>query len=210
VLRVEAITHNTKDLNCGRVLDRFGDITARLRAMAEAFCTTVDCVDVTFIPDGLLDELPHASLLGATRVGGIDLNHARMRNTVAAVLALAVAPSGFTIGDLAAKVHTMTGQTDDDYTIRQAAYDLRKLRAKDLVAKIGRSHRYHVPSGAARTMAGLVALRDHVIAPILAGVRSPHRGRRPSCWTTVDRDYEQVRIAMQTLFHDLAIDRDAA
>ncbi len=30
--------------------------------MAEEFCTTVDCVDVTFIPDGLLDELPHASL----------------------------------------------------------------------------------------------------------------------------------------------------
>src|SRR5207344_1249149 len=31
VLRVEAITHNTKDLHCGRVLERFGDITARRR-----------------------------------------------------------------------------------------------------------------------------------------------------------------------------------
>src|SRR4029450_6004218 len=108
VRRLEAITHNTKDLQCGRVLERFGDITARLRAMAEEFCTTVDCVDVTFIPDGLLDELPRASLIGATRVGGIDLNQARARNTVAAVLALAVAPAGFTVGDLAAKVHTMT------------------------------------------------------------------------------------------------------
>ena len=210
VLRVEAITHNTKDLRCGRVLERFGDITARLRAMAEEFCTTVDCVDVTFIPDGLLDELPHASLLGATHVGGIDMNRARMRNTVAAVLALAVAPAGFTVGDLAAKVHTMTGQTDTDYTIRQAAYDLRKLRAKDLVAKLGRSHRYHVPPDAARVIAGLVTLRDRVIGPILAGVRSPRRGRRPTCWTTVDRDYEQVRIAMQNLFDDLAIDRAAA
>lgn len=55
VLRVEAITHNTKELRCGRVLDHFGDITARLRTMAENFCTTLDCVDVSFIPDGLLD-----------------------------------------------------------------------------------------------------------------------------------------------------------
>ncbi len=61
VLRVEAIAHNTAELRCGRVLEHFGDITARLRTMAEAFCTTLDCVDVTFVPDGLLDELPQAT-----------------------------------------------------------------------------------------------------------------------------------------------------
>ena len=210
VLRVEAITHNTKELHCGRVLDHFGDITARLRTMADNFCTTLDCVDVSFIPDGLFDELPQPSMIGATRVGGIDINQARMRNTVTAVLALTVAPSGFTVGDLASRVQTMTGQTDDDYSRRQAAYDLRKLRAKHLVDKLGRSHRYHVRPDAARLIAGLVALRDHVIAPILAGVRSPRLGRKPSSWTTIDRDYEQLRINMQKLFNDLAIDRAAA
>jgi hypothetical protein len=210
VLRVEAITHNTKELHCGRVLDHFGDITARLRTMADNFCTTLDCVDVSFIPDGLFDELPQPSMIGATRVGGIDINQARMRNTVNAVLALTVAPSGFTVGDLASRVQTMTGQTDDDYSRRQAAYDLRKLRAKHLVDKLGRSHRYHVRPDAARLIAGLVALRDHVIAPILAGVRSPRLGRKPSSWTTIDRDYEQLRINMHKLFNDLAIDRAAA
>lgn len=58
VLRVEAITHNTKDLGCGRVLDRFPEIVTRLAAMADRFCTTLDCVDVGFIPDRLLEELP--------------------------------------------------------------------------------------------------------------------------------------------------------
>jgi len=53
-------------------------------------------------------------------------------------------------------------------------------------------------------------LREHVIAPILAGVRSPHRGRKPSCWPAVDRDYEALRINMQTLFDDLAITTKAA
>ncbi len=210
VLRVEAITHNTKELNCGRVLDHYGDITARLATMADNFCTTLDCVDVTFVPDGLLDELPQPSTIGATRVGGIDMNRARIRHTVSAVVALAAAPAGFTVADLAHKVRTLTGQTDDDYTIRQATYDLRKLRAKDLVVKLGRSHRYHVPPDAARVMAGVVALRDHVIAPILAGIRSPRPGRKPSHWTTVDRDYEQIRVNMHKLFDDLAIERDAA
>ena len=37
----------------------------------------------------------------------------------------------------------MTG-TDTGYTIRQAAYDLRKLRGKELIAKPGRTRRYHL------------------------------------------------------------------
>jgi len=30
-------------------------------------------------------------------------------------------------------------------------------------------------------------------------------GRKPATWTRVDRDYENIRIDMQTLFHDLGI-----
>jgi hypothetical protein len=41
VLRFEAIVHNTKQLRCGRVLDRFGEIVGRLAGMAERFCTTL-------------------------------------------------------------------------------------------------------------------------------------------------------------------------
>jgi hypothetical protein len=44
-----------------------------------------------------------------------------------------------------------------------------------------------------------------VIAPILAGVRSPRIGRKPATWTTIDRRYESLRVSMQDLFHDLGI-----
>ncbi len=95
------------------------------------------------------------------------------------------------------------------YTVRQAGYDLRKLRGKQLVDKPGRTRRYHV-APAARTIAALLTLRDQVIAPILAGVRSPRMGRKPAHWTRVDRDYERIRIDMQTLFNDLAIETPLA
>jgi len=203
VLRFEAIAHNTRELGCGRVLERFPEIVTRLRGMAERFCTALDCVDIGFLPDGTLDDLPLPSRVGASRIGGVDLHKARIRRVLAAVLALSVAPDGFTVADLTAKVHTMTGDTD--YTTRQAAYDLRKLRGKNLVDKPGRSHRYRVPAQPARTIAALLALRDHVIGPILAGVRSPRMGRKPAHWTPIDRDYETLRIHMQTLFNDLGI-----
>ena len=177
VLRFEAIVHNTRALRTGRVLDKFPEIVARLAGMVDRFTSMLDCVDVGFLPDGILDELPVASQIGATRVGGIDLNRSRMRNTVDAVLALAVAPDGFTVADLAAKVHSLTGQGEDQYTVRQAAYDLRKLRGKQLVVKPHRTRRYQVPGPAARTLAALLTLRDRVVAPVLA---EPLGCRRPS------------------------------
>jgi DNA-binding transcriptional ArsR family regulator len=201
VLRFEAIVHNTKYLGCGRVLDNFPAIIDRLAGMVDRFTTTLDCVDVTFIGDGLLDQLPAPTQLGATRVGGIDLNKPRIRAALGAVLALSPL-GGFTVSALAEKVHSMTGT---DYTIRQAAYDLRKLRGKHLVTKPGRGRRYQLTPQAAGTIAALLTLREHVLGPILAGVRSPRRGRKPLTWTPVDRDYETIRIDMQHLFNDLGI-----
>jgi hypothetical protein len=203
VLRFEAVVHNTKELGCGRAIDKFPTIVAKLAAMVHRFCTMLDCVDVAFVPDGTLDQLPLPSQIGATKVGGVDLNKPRLRTALHAVLALSAAPAGFTVADLAAKVNANTG--DSAYTIRQAAYDLRKLRGKDLVRKPGRTRRYQVPGSSARTIAALLALRDQVIAPILAGVRSPRQGRKPGHWTAVDRDYETLRTGMQTLFGHLGI-----
>jgi hypothetical protein len=208
VLRFEATAHNTKDLKLGRTLDKFPDIVAALGGIAERFCTALDCVDIGFLTDGLLDDLPRASQLGAARVGGIDPNKPRIHAVLSAVLALAAAPGGFTVAQLAVKVRTMTGHTD--YTVRQAAYDLRKLRGKRLIDKPGRSRRYQLPAHAARTITALLSLRDHVIAPILAGVRSPRMGRKPKIWTTIDRDYEQIRINTQTLFNHLGLATPAA
>ena len=93
---------------------------------------------------------------------------------------------------------------------RQGAYDLRKLRAKQLVAKPQRTRRYHVPADAARTIAALLTVRDQVIAPLLGGIRTPRRGRAPEHWTNIDRDYETLRLAMQTLFGHLGIATKAA
>ena len=133
MLRFEAIVHNTKTLKTGRALDKFPEIVARLAGMAGRFCTMLDCVDTGFIPGGMLDELPLPSQIGAIRIGGIDLNKPRSRAVLAAALALAIAPGGFTVADFAAKVRAMTGQAG--YTIRNAAYDLRKLRGKHLAGQ---------------------------------------------------------------------------
>jgi hypothetical protein len=205
VLRIEAVAHNTRELRCGCMVDRFPQIVARLRGMLERFMTTLDCVDAAFISDERLDQLPLPSRLGKTRVGGVDLNNLRMRSALSAVLALAPSPAGFSTAHFRDKVQSMTGLTDSDYTPRQAAYDLKKLRAKDLITKVGRSRRNELSSPNMRAITALLVLREHVIRPLLAGVQSPPRASKPTTWTATDRHYDQLQRAMQPLFHELGI-----
>ena len=199
VLRFEGIAHNTKYLRCGKALEKFPLIVTRLKQMVEEFCTALDCVDVGFIPDGLLDVLPAPSQLGGTRVGGIDVNKPRTRAVLAAALALAIAPGGFTVADFTAKVRDMTGQAG--YTTRNAAYDLRK----HLAGKPGRTRRYLISPGAARIISALLTLREHVIAPLLAGTADPRIRRTPRHWTDIDRHYQALRLEMMALFADIGI-----
>lgn len=99
--RFEAVAHNTKALGVGRALERFPEIVERLAGMVERFWRGLR------LPARRRPRraaLP--SQIGAVRVGGIDLNKARMRSVLAAVAALSVAPDGFSVADLAAKVRS--------------------------------------------------------------------------------------------------------
>ncbi len=205
VLRFEAIVHNTKALGCGRVVAKFPQIVTRLRAMVTEFLTTLHAVDHAFVSDDTLEQLPLPSVLGQTRVGGVDLNKPRMRSLLAAVLTLAPAPQGFRVADVAAQIQAMMGPTAPPYTVRHAAYDLKKLRAKHLLEMVPSARRYRVPPTGLRTIAALVVLREQVIKPILAGTAKPKMGRKPKNWSPIDVHYETIRKDMQTLFEDLGL-----
>jgi hypothetical protein len=61
-----------------------------------------------FVSDETLDQLPLPSILGKTRVGGLDLNKVRIRTVLAGVLAFASSPTGFRVSDLTAKISNMS------------------------------------------------------------------------------------------------------
>ena len=91
------------------------------------------------------------------------------------------------------------------YGVRQAAYDLKKLRGKNLLTRVPKSRRYRIPNEAIRILAALVILREKVLSPILAGVGKPKRGPKPKNSTPIDHHYETIRQDMFTLFEDLRI-----
>jgi hypothetical protein len=205
VLRIEVIVHNTKAYRWGRSLPAFPEIVGRLKGILERFLDAVGCINACFVSDEALENLPQPAKIGQTKVGGIDLNKPRMRRVAEAVLALSASPAGFTASELAGQIHSHTGTPESEYGTRRAAYDIKKLRAKGMVRKIGKSRRYEpVPDGL-RSLTALLVLREKIIRPLLAASRQPNPPAKPANPVPIDHHYESLRAGMRDLFTELGI-----
>jgi hypothetical protein len=203
VLRSEAIAHCIDSLNCGRVLEKFGLMIESLLALLNRFLDTMRCVDMPWVWEAQLDDLPSAGMVGQTRVGGVDVNRPRMRTAMEAAIALSPKPDGFTVADHAAKVRELIGYQAAQYTARQSAYDLKKLRGKRLVEKTRPTARSYRPTqDGLRTMTGLIVLREKVLRPLLAQMGRCQSGPPPQM-ARIDACYRQIQHAMQSLFREL-------
>ena len=201
VLRIEVIVHNTKAYRWGRSLPCYPQIVLRLRDILDRFLNAVGCMDACFVADETLENLPLPTQVGQTKIGGIDFNKPRMRRVAEAVLALSTWPAGFTASDLANKVQARSGQAQSEYGPRRAAYDLKKLRGKGMVRKLGLSRRYEpVPEGL-RAMTALLILREKVIRPLWAASSRPEADAKLNNPTPLDQHYETLRLGMRGLFN---------
>jgi hypothetical protein len=204
VLRIEAVAHNTRELNCGRSLEKFPEVVFQLKAILERFADALSCIDQCFIADDLLEHLPLASQVGKTLVGGIDLNKARMRYVVEALIALSPA-NGFTVSDVAARVRLLSKQSPLQYGPRHAAYDLKKLRGKQIVDRIRHTRRYETLPTGLRALTALLVLRNKAIKPLLAAAQPLRPARGAHNPHPIDAHYQTINLAMQGVFHELGL-----
>jgi len=131
VLRIEAVVHNTEELRRRRSLEKFSQIVKEAKGILTRFMDALRCIDQCFIADTLFEQLPEPSQIGKTKVGGIDLNKARMRWVAEAAIALPPSPGGGAASDLAHQVRVLSEQSESEYGPRRAAYDLKTARQTD-------------------------------------------------------------------------------
>src|SRR5438270_11024908 len=88
---------------------------------------------------------------------------------------------------------------------RHAAYDLKKLRGKQILRRIGHTRRYEPLPAGLRAMTALLVLRNKAIKPLLAAaqpLRPPRGAHNPK---PIDAHYHAMRVAMQGVFHELGL-----
>lgn len=204
VLRSEVIVHNARELKIGRRLEKFPEMVTRLQAMLERFLQVLRCVDVACLDDRTWEDLPQPSQVGKMRVAGVNLNQPRLRAVLQAVLALAVLPQRWGCAAVAEKVREILGCSSATYAARQAAYDLKKLRGKELIRKDGPRY-YEASAEGLQTIAALGVLQDKVIKPVLAKATNPKVRIKPMTHGPIEAHYERVQEEIAGLFQAVGI-----
>ena len=205
VLRIEVVVHDAKELRCGRSLENFARLVVALKDILQRFSDALSCIDQCFIADDLLERLPVAAQVGKTKVGGIDLNKPRMQLVVQAVIALSASPDGFTASQLAARVRALGHHSQSHYRSCHAAYDLKKLRGKQIVRRINRTRRYQPLPEGLRAITALFVLTNKAIKPLLAAARPLRPSRGAQNPRRIDAHYHAIQLAMRGLFDELGV-----
>ncbi|MEK6705305.1 MAG: hypothetical protein AABZ06_05910 [Bdellovibrionota bacterium] len=203
VLRVEAVAHNVTELRCGRVVAKFPTMVQTLTEIVERFLGVLRSVDVSLLDLERIDAWPRPSQVGAVKVGGVDANSVRIRSVMQAVIALALNPRGFTSGELSETVQLIMATST--YHARQAAYDLKKLRGKELVERIGNSHYYQATPEGLRVMMAFLTLRNKVIVPLLASTYNKPDKIKFTPLHDIGVHYQNIQKEMADIFNILKL-----
>ena len=191
-------------MRSGKVLDKLPELLKRMREMLVRFLGTVQAAHVAFLDEGAFERWSKPTQRGTRRLAGIDLNKARNRHVVDAVVGLSTRPGGFTLAQVAEAVQQRAGRSLKAYSARNAAYDLAKLNGKKLVHRVKASRRYKADPSGVRAMCAYLILRDKVIKPLLAGVVRPF-GRPPKNQTSVDQHYVRLREELNRTFETIGL-----
>jgi hypothetical protein len=121
------------------------------------------------------------------------------------VIALSPSPNGFSASNVAARVRALNQQPPSQYGPRHAAYDLKKLRGKQILRRIDRTRRYQpLPTGL-RAMTALLMLQNKAIKPLLAAAQPLRPARGAHNPTPIDTHDQTIQLAMRGMFHELGL-----
>jgi hypothetical protein len=204
ILRTEAASNNVHDYGVNKSIQNLPTLRRALSAINDNYLNVQQDILETFIDRGQLRRLAEPTITPTgKRIPGLRLDNPRQLALMHALVRFAHTAAGnnFTTAELYPHVVKALGCAPESYTLASLRYDLSKLRAKGLVAKLPNSRRYQIlPQGYSVCLVFL-KLFERVYAPLTAGLLSP---------VSADaRTPGQNRSQLDRLYHRVIDDLDA-
>ena len=204
MLRTEAASNNVNDYGVNKSIENLPVLRNALAAINDNYLNVQQDILETFVDRGQLRKLTEPTITPTgKRIPGLKLDHPRQLALMHALVRFAHIAGGntFTTAELYSRVLAVLGCPAERYTLASLRYDLAKLRAKGLVAKLPNSRRYQLlPHGYSICLVFL-KLFERVYAPLTAGLLSP---------VSADRQIDQQkRSQLDRLYQRVVDDLDA-
>ena len=170
-LRTETTLNQPRDFGIGKELT---NLAAMAKAGYSANRRLLDAERISHDPaagTAALETLTSPVIsTTCTRVPGMRFPDPRVQALLAACCALALRPAGFTSRDLRHILAPQLGRAPEEMTGGQISYDLRRLRAHQIIERIPHSRTYQVTDDGLSTALFFTRLTRRVIIPALAEI----------------------------------------
>src|SRR6202007_2909900 len=211
ILRTEPASNNVNDYGVNKSVQNLPALRNALSAIIDNYLDVQQDILETFVDRGQLRKLAEPTVTATgKRIPGLKLDHPRQLALMHALVRFAHIASGhtFTTAEIHPAVIEALGCAPEHYTLASLRYDLSKIRAKGLVAKLPNSRRYQLlPQGYSICLVFL-KLFERVYAPLTAGLLSPVKsaGRLDSRRRSqLDRLYQRVVDDLDTLIRAVGL-----
>src|SRR6266704_1139642 len=205
ILRTETASNNVKDYGVNKTVENLPVLRQTLSAINDNYLNVQQDILETFVDRGQLRKLAEPTITATgKRIPGLKLDHPRQLALMHALVRFAHIAAGntFTTAEIHPAVIEALGCAPESYTLASLRYDLSKLRAKGLVAKLPNSRRYQLlPQGYSICLVFL-KLFERVYAPLAAGLLSPIKADKrleSQRRSQLDRLYQRVIDDLDTL-----------
>src|SRR5262249_54412500 len=205
ILRTEAASNNVNDYGVNKAVENLPVLRKAMSAINDNYLDVQQDILETFVDRGQLRKLAEPTITTAgKRIPGLKLDPRRhLASSHAWVRFPPISPvNPFTTPETPPAVVEALGCTPEHYTLASLRYDLSKIRAKGLVAKLPNSRRYQLlPQGYSICLVFL-KLFERVYAPLTAGLLSPIKADvrlQTQRRSQLDRLYQRVVDDLDTL-----------
>jgi hypothetical protein len=173
-LRTETTLNQPRDFGTGKELTNLAALAeagySASRRLLDAETISHDPAAGAAAPEILTSPVISTT---CTRVPGMRFPGPRVQALLAACCALAIRPAGFTSRGLRHLLAPQLGKDPGDMSGGQISYDLRRLRAHQIIERIPHSRNYQVTPDGLSTALFFTRLTRRVIIPALAGIAEP-------------------------------------
>ena len=203
-LRVEVCVNRMKDLGLNKGLKNLGCLRQRLVAITDRFAGFEAQSLNVHVDFPLFQRMALPVMAGKTKVAGIKIHDIRMMRLMEVLLHGSTQLNGWRCSDIHQIALATFGLTAATYTLNQLRYDLRKLKAHRLLARIGRSYRYRLSDKGVKAALMFILFHKRVCGPLAHSLfdHPPNEALQPT--SKVEKAYYRADHAIQKVLDLLA------
>jgi hypothetical protein len=209
LLRSETTCYNTRQLNVPKALQHMPALRATLHDITQRYLDVQQDILESFIDHGQFRRLREPTIApSGRRTPGLKLDDPRILAVMRALTRFAHIANGDSFRTRDLLQHAREALGNPAYTLNQLRYDLGKLRAKGLVARLPKTQRYRLTPEGFRVCVLFLKLAERVYQPLTAACLHPfYDDDRLTLEqrSALDRHYTAIDTALSNLMNHLGL-----